>query len=122
MASASTPPTGACGDSEFGPIVSTADCRGGFDFTVAFESGILNILPAACFLLPATYRLFQLSRQSPKVLSSADLLAVAEVLAGLDSQALDDLDGLDDEFELARTGNAQPPAAEKATPAPETAR
>ncbi|KAJ5285483.1 ABC transporter [Penicillium chrysogenum] len=71
MASASNPPTGACGDSEFGPIVSTADCRGGFDFTVAFESGILNILPAACFLLPATYRLFQLSRQSPKVLSSA---------------------------------------------------
>ncbi|CAI7567217.1 unnamed protein product [Penicillium crustosum] len=71
MASASTPPTSECGDSEFEPIASTADCRGGFDFTVAFESGILNILPAACFLLPATYRLFQLSRQSPKVLSSA---------------------------------------------------
>lgn len=67
---ASTPATGACGDSQFGPIVSTTDCRGGFDFTVAFESGILNILPAACFLLPATFRLFQLYRQSPKVLSS----------------------------------------------------
>ncbi|OQE14835.1 hypothetical protein PENFLA_c035G01769 [Penicillium flavigenum] len=68
---ASTPATGACGDSQFGPIVSTADCRGGFDFTVAFESGILNVLLAACFLLPACFRLFQLSRQSPKVLSSA---------------------------------------------------
>ncbi|CAG8893204.1 unnamed protein product [Penicillium egyptiacum] len=68
---ASTQATGACGDSQFGPIVSTADCRGGFDFTVAFESGILNILPAACFLLSATFRLFQLSRQSPKVLPSA---------------------------------------------------
>ncbi|PKY09063.1 putative ABC transporter [Aspergillus campestris IBT 28561] len=71
MASVSTPPTGACGDSQFGAIVSTADCRGGFDFTVAFESGILNILPAACFLLPATFRLFRLSRQAPKVFSSA---------------------------------------------------
>jgi ATP-binding cassette subfamily C (CFTR/MRP) protein 1 len=70
---ASTP--GPCGDSQFGPIVASADCRGGFDFTVVFESGILNILPAACFLLPATFRLFQLSRQSPKVLSSAFRLA-----------------------------------------------
>lgn len=68
---ASTPATGACGDGQFGPIVTTTDCRGGFDFTVMFESAILNILPAACFLLLATFRLFQLSRQTPKVLSSA---------------------------------------------------
>ncbi|KAJ5554087.1 hypothetical protein N7513_004046 [Penicillium frequentans] len=68
---ASTPATGACGDSQFGPIVATTDCRGGFDFTELFESAILNILPAACFLLLAIFRLFQLSRQSPKVLSSA---------------------------------------------------
>ncbi|KAF4767933.1 hypothetical protein HAV15_002642 [Penicillium sp. str.  len=76
---ASTPATGACGDSQFGPIVSTTDCRGGFDFTVAFESGILNILPAAFFLLPATFRLFQLYRQSPKVLSSTFRLVTLAV-------------------------------------------
>ncbi|KAJ5987224.1 hypothetical protein N7451_011589 [Penicillium sp. IBT 35674x] len=72
---ASMPATGACGDSQFGPIVATTDCRGGFDFTVLFESAILNILPAACFLLLASFRLFQLSRQSPKVLSSAFRIA-----------------------------------------------
>ncbi|KAJ5142866.1 uncharacterized protein N7515_001653 [Penicillium bovifimosum] len=68
---ASTSSAGACGDSLFGPIVATASCRGGFDFTVVFESTILNILPEACFLLLATVRLFQLFRQSPKVHSSA---------------------------------------------------
>jgi hypothetical protein len=62
--------TGACGDSQFGPIVA-ADCRGGFDFTVVFESAILNILPAACFLLLGAFRLSQLSRKPPKVRSSA---------------------------------------------------
>ncbi|KAF3389371.1 Multidrug resistance-associated protein 1 [Penicillium rolfsii] len=66
-----TPAMDACDDSRFGPFVATADCRGGFDFTVLFESGILNILPTACFLLPAIVRLFLLSRQAPKVLSSA---------------------------------------------------
>ncbi|CAG8022334.1 unnamed protein product [Penicillium salamii] len=68
---ASTPATSSCGDNHFGPILSTADCRSGFDFTVAFESSILSILPAACFLLLAIFRLFQLSKESPKVLSSA---------------------------------------------------
>ena len=69
---------GVCGDSQFGPIVAT-DCRGGFDFTVVFESSILNILPAACFLLLGIFRLSQLSRQSPKVRSSA--LSVATLVS-----------------------------------------
>lgn len=60
---------GACDDGQFGPIVDT-DCRGGFDFTVMFESGILSILPAACFLLLACLRLLHLFRQRRKVLSS----------------------------------------------------
>ncbi|CAG8303457.1 unnamed protein product [Penicillium salamii] len=68
---ASTLATRSCGDNQFGPILSTADCRSGFDFTVAFESSILSILPAACFLLLAIFRLFQLYKKSPKVLSSA---------------------------------------------------
>ncbi|RAQ73309.1 ABC transporter, partial [Aspergillus flavus] len=42
-----------------------------FDFTVLFEASILTIVPAACFLLLAPFRLFHLSKQPPKVLSSA---------------------------------------------------
>lgn len=68
---------------------------------------------------PSPFRPAKKQPNTPKVLSSADLLAVAEVLAGLDSQALDDLD---DEFELAREGNAQPSAAEKAMGVPEAAK
>ncbi|KAJ6175652.1 hypothetical protein N7485_002566 [Penicillium canescens] len=60
---------GACDDGQFGPIVD-GDCRGGFDFTVMFESGILSILPAACFLLLTSFRLLHLFRQRRKVLSS----------------------------------------------------
>ncbi|KAJ5925239.1 hypothetical protein N7454_007878, partial [Penicillium verhagenii] len=89
MASIST--TGACGDSRFGPIVATADCRGGFDFTVLFESAILNIVPAACFLLLAPFRLFHLSRQPPKVLSSpfrAATLLVSAAFAAIQTALL----------------------------------
>ena len=68
---------------------------------------------------PSPFRPAKKRPNTPKVLSSADLLAVAEVLAGLDSQALDDFD---DEFELAREGNAQPSAAEKAMCVPEAAK
>jgi hypothetical protein len=62
--------TDACDDGQFGPIVATGDCRGGFDFTVLFESEILSIVPAACFLLLASFRVLHLFRQSQKVLSS----------------------------------------------------
>ncbi|KAJ5218037.1 uncharacterized protein N7498_000136 [Penicillium cinerascens] len=62
--------TGACNDDQFGPIVAAADCRGGFDFTVVFESGILSLVPGACFLLLASCHLPHLLRQSRKVLSS----------------------------------------------------
>jgi hypothetical protein len=62
--------TGACDDDQFGPTVTAADCRGGFDFTVIFEAGILSLVPAVCFLLMASIRLPHLLRQSRKVLSS----------------------------------------------------
>ncbi|GFF44547.1 hypothetical protein IFM46972_07580 [Aspergillus udagawae] len=62
--------TDACDDGQFGPIVATGDCREGFDFTVLFESDILSIVPAACFLLLASFRVLHLFRQSQKVLSS----------------------------------------------------
>ncbi|KAJ5924064.1 hypothetical protein N7466_008251 [Penicillium verhagenii] len=89
MASIST--TGACGDSRFGPIVATTDCRGGFDFTVLFESAILNIVPAACFLLLAPLRIFHLSRQPQKVLSSpirAATLLVSVAFAAIQTALL----------------------------------
>ncbi|KAJ5117114.1 hypothetical protein N7526_011223 [Penicillium atrosanguineum] len=62
--------TGTCDDDQFGPIVTAADCRGGFDFTVIFEAGILSLVPAVCFLLVASIHLPHLLRQPRKVLSS----------------------------------------------------
>ncbi|KAE8147983.1 multidrug resistance-associated protein [Aspergillus avenaceus] len=70
-----------CGDGWFGPIVSTPNCRGGFDFTVLFETSILNISPAACFLLLVPVRLFQLARRPPKVYSS--ILRIVTLIAAV---------------------------------------
>ncbi|KAJ5113968.1 hypothetical protein N7456_002502 [Penicillium angulare] len=61
---------GACGDARFGPIVATTECRGGFDFTVNFESIVLSIIPAACFLVLAFFRAFHLLRKPRSVASS----------------------------------------------------
>ncbi|KAJ5591589.1 multidrug resistance-associated protein [Penicillium hispanicum] len=66
-----------CGDAWFGPVVATGSCRGGFDFTVLFESTLLNIAPATCFLLLAAFRLVQLYRRSPKVRTSRFRSAIA---------------------------------------------
>lgn len=74
--------TNPCGDGWFGPIVATESCRGGFDFTMLFESTILAVTPSACFLLLAPFRFFQLSRQSPKVVSSS--LRMATLVSALD--------------------------------------
>ncbi|RYP53067.1 hypothetical protein DL768_001844 [Monosporascus sp. mg162] len=49
-----------CRDWAFGPAVLSAECRGGFDFTVVFEESIFTICPAAIFLLLAPFRVFQL--------------------------------------------------------------
>ncbi|KAK5993610.1 ABC multidrug transporter B [Cladobotryum mycophilum] len=51
-----------CGDGFFGPGVWSEGCRGGFDFTLAFEESILSILPAALFLLLAIPRSIYLLR------------------------------------------------------------
>ncbi|RAO71528.1 uncharacterized protein BHQ10_007540 [Talaromyces amestolkiae] len=75
--------TDTCDDGWFGPIVGTMGCRGGFDFTVVFEASVLTIAPAACFLLMAPIRIFQLSRQSPKVQSSAIRVAILVLAAFL---------------------------------------
>ncbi|KAH7152137.1 P-loop containing nucleoside triphosphate hydrolase protein [Dactylonectria estremocensis] len=49
-----------CRDGVFGPSVWVEGCRGGFDFTLAFEESILSITPAAVFLLLTGPRLFYL--------------------------------------------------------------
>ncbi|EEA22370.1 ATP-dependent bile acid permease, putative [Talaromyces marneffei ATCC 18224] len=68
--------TDTCDDGGFGPVLGTMGCRGGFDFTLVFEASALTIIPAAFFLLLAPIRIFQLSRQSPKVHSSAIRIAI----------------------------------------------
>ncbi|KAH8702423.1 multidrug resistance-associated protein [Talaromyces proteolyticus] len=75
--------TDTCDDGWFGPVVGTTGCRGGFDFTVLFEASILTIVPAVCFLLVAPIRIFQLSRQSPKVQSSTIRVAILAALLAL---------------------------------------
>lgn len=64
-----------CGDGWFGPVVASQGCRGGFDFTLFFESTILAVTPAACFILLAPFRVYQLSKQTSKVISSINRLA-----------------------------------------------
>ncbi|CAN8102283.1 unnamed protein product [Discula destructiva] len=56
-----------CGDDLFGPAVKSADCRGGFDFTVLFEESILTILPAACFIFLVPFRILRLARRRLRV-------------------------------------------------------
>ncbi|KAE8342586.1 hypothetical protein BDV24DRAFT_173847 [Aspergillus arachidicola] len=65
-----------CPDGWLGPVVVTPGCRGGFDFTVLFESSFLNIAPAACFLLFAPARILQLSKEPRKVASTPLRLVV----------------------------------------------
>ncbi|ROW15668.1 hypothetical protein VPNG_02110 [Cytospora leucostoma] len=60
-----------CGDSSFGPGVKSADCRGGFDFTVLFEETILTILPAVCFILLTPFRALRLFRRRLRIRRNA---------------------------------------------------
>lgn len=52
-----SPLLAACNDAAFGPGVSSAACRGGFDFTLAFEQYLFGIAPSATLLLAAPLRL-----------------------------------------------------------------
>ncbi|POR31166.1 ABC transporter C family member 12 [Tolypocladium paradoxum] len=60
-----------CGDGVFGPGVWGKGCRGGFDFTLAFEESILTILPAAVFLLLSAPRSAHLLRTKDKARKEA---------------------------------------------------
>lgn len=78
-----------CGDGLFGPGLNSI-CRGGFDFTLLFEDSILNLLPAACFLLLAPLRIWQLARRRDQIrrssiypwkLIAASILIITETVA-----------------------------------------
>lgn len=53
-------------DASFGPVVQ--DCRGDFDFTIAFEQYLFTILPASLLIIAGPLRLRYLSK-SPSVVS-----------------------------------------------------
>ncbi|KAF7558681.1 hypothetical protein G7046_g5481 [Stylonectria norvegica] len=83
----------ACGDSLFGPSVWDEGCRGGFDFTLAFEESILTIAPSALFLLIVGPRSIYLLRSldttrrnatyTPKLITSAAYAILQVVLLAL---------------------------------------
>lgn len=50
-------------DESFGPIVQ--DCRGDFDFTIAFEQYLFTILPASLLIIAGPLRLRHLLSRSP---------------------------------------------------------
>ncbi|KAJ0117931.1 multidrug resistance-like protein [Diaporthe amygdali] len=53
-------------DESFGPVIR--DCRGGFDFTIAFEQYLFSILPASLLIIAGPLRLKYLSK-SPSVVA-----------------------------------------------------
>lgn len=58
-------------DGSFGPGIGA--CRGGFDFTLAFEDSILGLLPQAVFLLLAPVRFNTLRRRKNRVAKNSHL-------------------------------------------------
>lgn len=65
-------------DERFGPAVQ--DCRGDFDFTVAFEQSLFAILPASLLIIAAPLRLRHL-RRSPRVVAGGGALRLAKLAA-----------------------------------------
>ncbi|TLD31447.1 hypothetical protein PspLS_02503 [Pyricularia sp. CBS 133598] len=59
---AAWPSSCAVADTKFGPGLPSSECRGGFDFTLAFENIVLSLVPGSVFLVAAIIRLWQLSR------------------------------------------------------------
>lgn len=66
-----------CVDNTFGPVVS-GGCRGGFDFTLLFEEGILSIPLSILLLLCFPIHLAQLLRK-PRVTKKGGLFSLKVV-------------------------------------------
>jgi hypothetical protein len=60
-------------DNTFGPYAGRS-CRGGFDFTLYFEEGILIILPAALLIAAVPFRIYNLVQRKKKVVEGGSLL------------------------------------------------
>jgi len=70
-------------DNTFGPYAG--GCRGGFDFTLLFEEGILSILPLALLLIIIPFRISYLVPRTIKVDSS--LLLPTKLVCGFMSNS-----------------------------------
>jgi ATP-binding cassette, subfamily C (CFTR/MRP), member 1 len=66
-------------DASFGPAVQ--DCRGDFDFTIAFEQYLFTILPASLLIVAGPLRLRYLSKLSPVVVASDNLFRLTKLAA-----------------------------------------
>lgn len=74
--------TAACwptADASFGPVVQ--DCRGDFDFTIAFEQYLFTILPASLLIVAGPLRLRYLSRSPSVVLAGDSLFKLTKLAA-----------------------------------------
>lgn len=60
-------------DGSFGPTIGSPSCRGGFDFTLTFEDGVLSLLPQTLLLLLAPLRLATLRRRRRRVAAKSPL-------------------------------------------------
>lgn len=67
------PTSCALADNTFGPATS-ANCRGGFDFTLLFEETILSILPLTFILVVAPFRVLYLFKKQTKIIRGKRLL------------------------------------------------
>ncbi|KAG6365911.1 hypothetical protein INS49_000087 [Diaporthe citri] len=65
-------------DESFGPVVQ--DCRGDFDFTIAFEQYLFSILPACLLIIAAPLRLRHLSK-SPSVVVAGNTFRLIKLAA-----------------------------------------
>lgn len=70
--------TGCRNDYTLEPFVS--GCRGDFDFTILFELVVLSILPAVCFLVISSHRIWRL-RSRPVVIRGS-LLSLSKLVSG----------------------------------------
>ncbi|KAH8696125.1 ABC multidrug transporter [Talaromyces proteolyticus] len=76
-------------DNVFGPLIISS-CRGGLDFTLLFEEAILSMIPAAAFLIGATFQGLYLIRQQKKTVpcSSERVLKYSKIVITLSLTAL----------------------------------
>lgn len=66
-------------DESFGPVVQ--DCRGDFDFTIAFEQYLFSILPACLLIIAGPLRLRYLTKSPSVVVAGGNTFRLAKLAA-----------------------------------------